>query len=150
MHTGVLAGYPVRDMKVRVFDGSYHDVDSDSASFELCAKAGFREAGKKAKPVILEPIMKVEVITPEQYMGDVTGDLNRRRGLLEGMDTKGGAQVIKAKVPLSEMFGYVTQLRSLSSGRASNVMEFSHYNPAPNNIAEEVMAKNKGKMVSED
>jgi elongation factor G len=150
MNTGVLAGYPVRDMKIRVFDGSYHDVDSDSASFELCAKAGFREAGRKAKPVILEPIMKVEVITPEQYMGDVTGDLNRRRGLLEGMDSRNGAQVIKAKVPLSEMFGYVTQLRSLSSGRASNVMEFSHYSPAPNNIAEEVMAKNKGKMVSTD
>ncbi|MFM2387358.1 MAG: elongation factor [Bacteroidota bacterium] len=150
MGTGVLAGYPVEHMKIRVFDGSYHDVDSDSASFELCAKAGFREAGKKAKPVILEPIMKVEVITPEQYMGDVTGDLNRRRGLLEGMDTKGGAQVIKAKVPLSEMFGYVTQLRSLSSGRASNVMEFSHYSPAPANISAEVMAKSKGKLVSEE
>jgi elongation factor G len=149
MNNGVLAGYPVEHMKVRIFDGSYHDVDSDSASFEMCAKAAFREAGKKAKPVLLEPIMKVEVITPDQYMGDVTGDLNRRRGLLEGMDTKAGAQVIKAKVPLSEMFGYVTQLRSLTSGRASNVMEFSHYSPAPNNVAEEVMAKNKGKHNSE-
>lgn len=144
MSNGVLAGYPVDNMKVRVFDGSYHDVDSDSMSFELCARSGFREAGRKAKPVLLEPIMKVEVITPEQYMGDVTGDLNRRRGILEGMDSKAGAQVIKAKVPLSEMFGYVTQLRSLTSGRASNVMEFSHYAPAPNNIAEEVIARSKG------
>jgi elongation factor G len=150
MSTGVLAGYPVVSMKVRVFDGSYHDVDSDSASFEMCAKSAFREAGRRAKPVLLEPIMKVEVITPDQYMGDVTGDLNRRRGLLEGMDTKAGAQVIKAKVPLSEMFGYVTQLRSLSSGRASNVMEFSHYAPAPNNVAEEIIAKNKGKQKSDD
>jgi elongation factor G len=150
MTTGVLAGYPMDNMKVRIFDGSYHDVDSDSASFEMCAKAGFREAGRKAKPVLLEPIMKVEVITPDQYMGDVSGDISRRRGLLEGMDTKAGAQVIKAKVPLSEMFGYVTQLRSLTSGRASNIMEFSHYAPAPNNIAEEVMAKTRSKKIVED
>jgi elongation factor G len=145
MTTGVLASYPVDNMKVRVFDGSFHAVDSDSMSFELCAKQGFREAARKAKPVLLEPIMKIEVITPDQYMGDVTGDLNRRRGMLEGMDSKAGAQVIKAKVPLSEMFGYVTQLRSLSSGRATSTMEFSHYSPAPNNIAEEVVAKVKGK-----
>ena len=145
MTTGVLASYPVESMKVRIFDGSFHQVDSDSMSFELCAKQGFREAARKAKPVLLEPIMRVEVITPEQYMGDVTGDLNRRRGMLEGMDSRAGAQVIKAKVPLSEMFGYVTQLRSLSSGRASSTMEFSHYNPAPNNIAEEVIARVKGK-----
>ena len=145
MNNGVLANYPVEHMRVRVFDGSFHQVDSDSMSFELCARSGFREAARKAKPVLLEPIMKVEVITPEQYMGDVTGDLNRRRGLLEGMDSRAGAQVIKAKVPLSEMFGYVTQLRSLSSGRATSTMEFSHYSPAPNNIAEEVIAKVKGK-----
>jgi len=149
MTTGVLAGYPVDNMKVRIFDGSFHNVDSDAMSFELCAKSGFREAGRKAKPVLLEPIMKVEVTTPDQYMGDVTGDLNRRRGLMEGMDTRGNAQVIKAKVPLSEMFGYVTQLRSLSSGRAASTMEFDHYAPAPNNIAEEVIAKNKGKVKSE-
>jgi elongation factor G len=148
MNNGVLAGYPLEHMKVRIYDGSYHDVDSDSASFELCARAGFRTAGKKAKPVLLEPIMKVEVTTPDQYMGDVTGDLNRRRGMLEGMDSRAGAQVIKAKVPLSEMFGYVTQLRSITSGRASNSMEFSHYASAPNNIAEEVIAKNKGKISS--
>ncbi|QNA43251.1 elongation factor G [Lacibacter sediminis] len=146
MGNGVLANYPMVDMKVRVFDGSYHDVDSDAMSFELCAKSGFREAGRKAKPTLLEPIMKVEVVTPDQYMGDVTGDLNRRRGMLEGMDTKGNAQVIRAKVPLSEMFGYVTQLRSLSSGRATSTMEFSHYAPAPNNVAEEVIAKVKGKV----
>jgi len=150
MTAGVLAGYPVNNMKVRVFDGSYHDVDSDSMSFELCAKSGFREAGRKAKPQLLEPIMKVEVLTPDQYMGDVTGDLNRRRGMLEGMDSRANLQVIKAKVPLSEMFGYVTQLRSLSSGRATSTMEFSHYNPAPNNIAEEVIAKSKGKVKVED
>jgi elongation factor G len=150
MATGVLAGYPVNNMKVRVFDGSYHDVDSDAMSFELCAKAAFREAGRKAKPTLLEPIMKVEVLTPDQYMGDVTGDLNRRRGMLEGMDSRANLQVIKAKVPLSEMFGYVTQLRSLSSGRATSTMEFSHYNPAPNNVAEEVMAKNKGKVKIEE
>ncbi len=146
MTTGVLAGYPMENMKINVKDGSFHQVDSDAMSFELCAKQGYREAGRKAKPVLLEPIMKVEVLTPDQYMGDVTGDLNRRRGMLEGMDSKHGVQVIKAKVPLSEMFGYVTQLRSLSSGRATSTMEFSHYNPAPNNIAEEVIAKAKGKV----
>lgn len=150
MTTGVLAGYPVETMKVRVFDGSFHQVDSDAMSFELCAKSGFREAGRKAKPVLLEPIMKVEVVTPDQYMGDVTGDLNRRRGMMEGMDSRANLQVIKAKVPLSEMFGYVTQLRSMSSGRATSTMEFSHYAPAPNNIAEEVIAKNKGKVKVED
>ncbi|HUX85257.1 MAG TPA: elongation factor G [Chitinophagaceae bacterium] len=146
MVNGVLANYPVNNMKVRVFDGSFHAVDSDSMSFELAAKGGFRESARKAGPVLLEPIMKVEVVTPDQYMGDVTGDLNRRRGILEGMDSKGGAQVIRAKVPLSEMFGYVTQLRSLSSGRATSIMEFSHYSPAPANIAEEVIAKVRGKV----
>jgi elongation factor G len=150
MNTGVLAAYPVESMKVRVFDGSFHAVDSDAMSFELCARGGFRNAGRKAKPVLLEPIMKVEVTTPDQYMGDVTGDLNRRRGMLEGMDSRGGLQVIKAKVPLSEMFGYVTQLRSLSSGRATSTMEFSHYSPAPNSVSEEVMAKQKGKLKVEE
>src|SRR3984885_6606336 len=150
MTTGVLAGYPMESMRVKVFDGSFHQVDSDAMSFELCAKGGFREAGRKAKPVLLEPIMKVEVLTPDQYMGDVTGDLNRRRGMLEGMDSKHGVQVIKAKVPLSEMFGYVTQLRSLSSGRATSTMEFSHYAPAPTNVAETVIAKQKGKAKIEE
>jgi len=150
MTSGVLAGYPIESMKIRVFDGGFHPVDSDAMSFELAAKAGFRHAGGKAKPTLLEPIMKVEVTTPDQYMGDVTGDLNRRRGMMEGMDSRNNAQVIKAKVPLSEMFGYVTQLRSLSSGRAASTMEFSHYTPAPNNIAEEVIAKNKGKVKTDD
>lgn len=144
MVNGVLAGYPMTNMKVRIFDGSYHDVDSDAMSFEICARSGFREGGRKAKPILLEPIMKVEVLTPDQYMGDVTGDLNRRRGVLEGMDSRANLQVIKAKVPLSEMFGYVTQLRSMSSGRATSTMEFSHYAPAPHNVAEEVIAKAKG------
>src|ERR1051325_8947897 len=144
MTTGVLAGFPLENLKVRIFDGSFHQVDSDAMSFELCAKSGYREAGRTAKPIILEPIMKVEVVTPDQYMGDVTGDLNRRRAMLAGMDNRNNLQVIKAKVPLSEMFGYVTQLRSLSSGRASSTMEFSHYAPAPRNIEEEVVAKAKG------
>ncbi len=148
MTTGVLAGFPVENMKITVIDGSFHNVDSDAMSFELCAKSGYREAARKAKPIILEPIMKVEVLTPDQYMGDVTGDLNRRRAMLEGMDSRANLQVIKAKVPLSEMFGYVTQLRSLSSGRASSTMEFSHYAQAPRNIEEEVIAKIKGKQTA--
>jgi elongation factor G len=145
MSNGVLAGYPVDSLKVRLFDGSYHNVDSDSLSFEICAKIAFKEACRKANPVLLEPIMKIEVVTPDDYMGDVMGDLNRRRGQLEGMDTRAGAQVIKAKVPLSEMFGYVTTLRTISSGRATSTMEFSHYAEAPRNVAEEVIAKAKGK-----
>ncbi len=149
MNNGVLAGYPLDNLRIRLFDGSFHNVDSDAVAFEQCARSAFREAGKKTKPQILEPIMKVEVITPEQYMGDVTGDLNRRRAMLEGMDTRNNAQVIKAKVPLSEMFGYVTQLRSLSSGRASSVMEFSHYAAAPKNVEEEVIAKAKGQVSAE-
>jgi elongation factor G len=145
MVNGVLAGYPIQTMKVVLTDGSYHDVDSDSLSFEICAKTAFREAVPKAKPVLLEPIMKVEVLTPEQNMGDVVGDLNKRRGQIEGMDSRAGVQVVKAKVPLSEMFGYVTQLRTITSGRASSTMEFSHYADAPRNIADDVIAKAKGK-----
>jgi elongation factor G len=145
MANGVLAGYSMDSLKVRLVDGSYHNVDSDSLSFEICAKLAYKEACKKAKPILLEPIMKVEVVTPEQYMGDVVGDLNKRRGQMEGMDSRAGAQVIKAKVPLSEMFGYVTTLRTITSGRASSTMEFSHYAETPRNIAEEVIAKVKGK-----
>ena len=145
MANGVLAGYPVQTMKVVLTDGSYHDVDSDSLSFEICAKTAYREALPKAKPILLEPIMKVEVLTPEQNMGDVVGDLNKRRGQIEGMDSRAGVQVVKAKVPLSEMFGYVTQLRTITSGRASSTMEFSHYAEAPRSTAEEVIAKAKGK-----
>ncbi len=145
MNSGVLAGYQVEDLKVRLFDGSFHAVDSDAMSFEICAKYAFREACRKAKPILLEPIMKVEIVSPEEYTGDVVGDMNRRRGQLESMEMKANAQVIKAKVPLSEMFGYVTQLRTISSGRATSIMEFSHYAPAPNAVAEEVIAKAKGR-----
>ena len=145
MVNGVLAGYPLQTLKIRLIDGSYHTVDSDSLSFEICARTAFRESLPKCKPVLLEPIMKLEVITPDQNMGDVVGDLNRRRGQVEGMDSKAGAQVVKAKVPLSEMFGYVTQLRTITSGRASSTMEFSHYAEVPRNIGEEVIAKAKGK-----
>lgn len=145
MVNGVLAGYPVDTLKVRLIDGSYHNVDSDALSFEICARTAFREALPKAKPVLLEPIMKVEVLTPEQNMGDVVGDLNKRRGQIEGMDSRAGSQVIKAKVPLSEMFGYVTTLRTITSGRATSTMEFSHYAEAPKNTADEVIAKAKGK-----
>ena len=145
MANGVLAGYPVDSLKVRVYDGSYHAVDSDAMSFEIAAKIAFREACRKANPVLLEPIMKIEILTPEEYMGDVIGDLNKRRGQLDGMDSRAGAQVIKARVPLSEMFGYVTQLRTLSSGRASSTMEFDHYAETPRNVSEEVLAKVNGK-----
>lgn len=141
LSNGVLAGFPVTGLKVRLFDGSFHPVDSDSLSFEIAARAAFREACRKAAPILLEPIMKVEVITPDEYMGDVMGDLNKRRGQLQGMDTRGGAQVIKALVPLGEMFGYVTVLRTLTSGRATSTMEFSHYAEAPKNISDEVLAK---------
>ena len=143
---GVLAGYPVTGMKVRLIDGSFHAVDSDALSFELAARNAFREALPKCKPVLMEPIMKIEVLTPEENMGDVMGDLNRRRGQLQGMDTRAGAQVIKALVPLSEMFGYVTQLRTITSGRATSTMEFDHYEPAPKGVQEEVIAKAKGKV----
>ncbi len=144
MNNGVLAGYPVDNMKVTLTDGSFHAVDSDSLSFELCAKMAYRAALPKCSPVILEPMMKIEVVTPEENMGDVVGDLNRRRGLIEGMDDRAGSKVVKAKVPLSEMFGYVTQLRTITSGRATSSMEFSHYAEAPKNISEDVIAKSKG------
>ncbi len=144
MKNGPLAGYTIDSMKVTLTDGSFHPVDSDSLSFELAAKMAFRESAKKASPVILEPIMKVEVTTPEENMGDVVGDLNKRRGQVEGMDSRAGAQIIRAKVPLSEMFGYVTALRTITSGRATSSMEFSHYAETPRNIADEVIAKVKG------
>ncbi len=144
MSNGPLAGYGIDRMKVRLFDGSFHAVDSDSLSFEIAARGGFREAARQAGPVLLEPIMKLEVVTPEEYMGDVMGDLNRRRGQMEGVDERAGSQVIKAKVPLAEMFGYVTVLRTITSGRATSSMEFSHYEETPRNIAEEVLKKVKG------
>ncbi|MEO0581093.1 MAG: elongation factor G [Bacteroidota bacterium] len=144
MAEGVLAGFPVEDLKVRLFFGSFHQVDSDQLSFELAAKLAFREAGKKAKPILKEPIMAVEVVTPEDYMGNVVGDLNKRRGKIDEMGDRGNSKVVKAKVPLSELFGYVTDLRTISSGRASSTMQFSHYEAAPGNIQEAVVAKVKG------
>lgn len=146
MKNGVLAGYEMDSMMVTLRDGSFHAVDSDQLSFEIAAKTAFRNALPKATPALLEPIMKLEVMTPEENMGDIVGDLNRRRGQMEGMDDKAGAKIIKAKVPLSEMFGYVTSLRTISSGRASSTMEFSHYAEAPKNVAEEVIAKVHGKV----
>ena len=144
MENGPLAGFPIQNMKVRLYDGSFHDVDSDSLSFELASRIGFRESTKKASPVLLEPIMSVEVVTPDEFTGGVTGDLNKRRGIMKGMDMKGNAQIIKADVPLSELFGYVTDLRTLSSGRASASLTFSHYNNVPKNIADEIIKKNNG------
>ncbi|MBP6230270.1 MAG: elongation factor G [Paludibacteraceae bacterium] len=147
MRNGVLAGYPVDRLKVVVVDGSYHPVDSDQLSFEICAQIAFKTACAKAKPVLLEPIMKMEVITPEESMGDVIGDLNKRRGQVEGMDTtRAGARIVKAKVPLSETFGYVTSLRTISSGRATSSMEFSHFAEVSTSIAKEVVAEAKGKV----
>jgi elongation factor G len=145
MDNGILAGYGIDSMKVRIYDGQTHAVDSKPLAFELCAKEGFREAATKAAPVLLEPIMKLEIITPDEYTGSVIGDLNRRRGLPKNQETKtGGAITISAEVPLSEMFGYVTQLRTLTSGRANSTMEFSHYAPAPKSVADDVIAKSKG------
>jgi len=146
MANGVLAGYELVSLKITLLDGSFHPVDSDALSFEMAAKIGYKEAAQKAKPVLLEPIMKLEVVTPEEYMGDIIGDLNRRRGQVEGMESRAGARVIEAKVPLSEQFGYVTVLRTLSSGRASSSMEFSHYAEVPKGIAKEVIEKSNGKV----
>ena len=144
MDNGVLAGFPIDSMKVRLFDGSYHDVDSDALSFELCAKLAFKSAVKQAAPELLEPIMRLDVITPEENMGDIIGDLNRRRGQVEGMEDKSGSKLVKAKVPLSEMFGYVTDLRTISSGRATSTMEFYSFQTAPKNISETVISETTG------
>ena len=144
MTNGVLAGYPLNSMKVKLYDGSYHDVDSDALSFEICAQIAFKAAARQANPKILEPIMKLTVITPEDNMGDVIGDLNRRRGQVEGMDDKAGAKVVNGKVPLSEMFGYITDLRTITSGRATSTMEFFNFVEAPRNISDEVIKKVKG------
>lgn len=144
MVNGPLAGYPIDNMKVRLFHGSYHDVDSDSLSFELAARLGFKEAASKCGPQLLEPIMGVEVVSPDEYTGSVTGDLNRRRGIMRGMDSRAGAQVIKADVPLKELFGYITDLRTLTSGRASASLTFSHYAPVPKNLADKVIEEVKG------
>jgi elongation factor G len=143
METGVVAGYPVVDLRATLYDGSFHEVDSSEMAFKIAASMALKDGVRKGRPQILEPIMKVEVTVPEDFMGSVLGDLNSRRGRVEGMDARGNAQVIRAQVPLSNMFGYATDLRSMTSGRANYSMEFSHYEPLPNSLAEEIMAKNK-------
>ncbi len=143
MENGVIAGYPVVDVKVTLYDGSYHEVDSSEMAFKIAGSMGFKEGARKAKPALLEPVMKVEVVTPEEYMGDVMGDLNRRRGLVQGMDDSPSGKIIRAEVPLGEMFGYATDLRSATQGRATYSMEFAKYNEAPTSIAEAVIKKSQ-------
>lgn len=145
LNNGPLAGFPVDGLKVTLLDGSYHPVDSDALSFEIAAKQAFRKSARQAAPVLLEPIMSAEVVTPEEYMGDITSDFNKRRGQVEGMEAKAGARVIKAKVPLAEQFGYVTVLRTLTSGRATVTMEFSHYEPVETNLSNKILEKISGK-----
>jgi elongation factor G len=146
MSNGPLAGFPVDSLKVTLRDGSFHPVDSDQLSFEICARQAFRNAASKAGPKLLEPIMNLEIVTPEEYMGDIIADLNRRRGEVSGMVAKGNAKVISANVPLAEQFGYVTVLRTLSSGRATSSMEFSHYQEVPKNLAEKVLENVQGRV----
>ena len=144
METGVLAGYPMRDVRVTLTDGSYHDVDSNEMAFKIAASMAFQDACKRADPVLLEPIMKVEVLVPQEYMGDVIGNLNGRRGKIQGIKVRAGSQAIDAAVPLSEMFGYATDLRSRTQGRATYSMEFEQYEQVPKQIAEAIIAKNRG------
>jgi elongation factor G len=143
MQNGVIAGYPVVDCKVTLYDGSYHDVDSSEIAFKIAGSMAFREGAAKAKPVLLEPMMKVEVVTPEEYMGDVNGDLNRRRGILQGLEDAPAGKIVRAEVPLAEMFGYATQLRSMSQGRATYTMEFAHYAEVPASVADSII-KDRG------
>ena len=140
----MLAGFPLVDVKVSLLDGAYHDVDSSELAFKIAGSMAFKEAARKAAPVLLEPMMSVEVTTPEDFMGDVIGDLNSRRGQIQSMDERAGARVVKALVPLSEMFGYVGDLRSKTQGRASYSMEFDSYAQVPNNVATEIVAKSRG------
>jgi elongation factor G len=140
MSRGILAGFPVVDVKVELLDGSYHDVDSSEMAYKFAASIGFQESAKKADPVILEPIMKVEVTTPEEFLGDVMGDLNSRRGTILGTSDRGMAKIVDARVPLAELFGYATDLRSMTQGRASYAMEPSHYYKVPKNVADEIIA----------
>ena len=143
MSRGFLAGFPMVDISVDLYDGSYHDVDSSEIAFKIAASMAFQEAAKSAKPVILEPIMRVEVIVPEQFMGDITGNISGKRGQIEGMEERGLLKVVKAKVPLSEMFGYTTTLRSMTEGRGSMTMEFDHYDTVPKNVADDIIASRK-------
>ena len=147
MVNGPLASYPVEAMRVRLFHGSFHDVDSDALAFELAARIGYKEAAKKSFPALMEPIMAVEVTTPDEFTGAVTGDLNRRRGLMKGIEAKRGVQIVKADVPLAALFGYVTDLRTITSGRASATLTFSHYEKVPKNLAESIIEKAKGTAV---
>jgi len=140
---GILAGYPIVDVSVDLYDGSYHEVDSSEIAFKIAASQAFQEAAQKARPVILEPIMKVEVVVPEQFMGDITGNISGKRGAIEGMEDRGMNKVVNAKVPLSEMFGYTTTLRSMTEGRGSMTMEFDHYEVVPGNVAQEIIASRK-------
>jgi elongation factor G len=144
MNNGVLAGYPMVDIRVSLLDGSYHEVDSNEMAFKICASIAVKDAVSKAKPILLEPIMKVEVVVPLDFMGDVIGDLSSRRGKVKGMLERSGAQVIAAEVPLSEMFGYSTTLRSMSQGRATYTMQFSHYERVPGAVSEEVVSRKAG------
>jgi elongation factor G len=143
---GILAGFPMSDLKVTLYDGSYHDVDSSEMAFKIAGSLGVKEAVKRAKPVLLEPIMAVEVVVPEEYMGDVIGDLNSRRGRIEGMELRGTTQIIKSSVPLAEMFGYATELRSRTQGRGSFTMHFGKYEDVPGSISEEIVSKVQGKI----
>ncbi len=145
---GVLAGYPIDDVRVELYDGSYHDVDSSEMAFKIAGSMAFQDAAKKAKPVLLEPIMRVEVVVPKEHMGDVMGNLSSRRGQIQSQEDRGGTQIIAARVPLSEMFGYATDLRSRTQGRATYSMHFDRYEPAPQNVSEEVVARMQGKMTS--
>ncbi len=144
MQNGVLAGYPIEDVDVTLYDGSFHDVDSNEMAFKLAASMGFKAGARAADPAILEPMMKVEVEVPEDYMGDVVGDLNRRRGQVNNMGDRAGNKIVDAFVPLSEMFGYSTDLRSATQGRATYAMEFDHYAEVPRNVAEEIIKKRNG------
>jgi elongation factor G len=144
MQNGVLAGYPIEDIDVTLYDGSYHDVDSNEMAFKLAASMGFKEGARKADPAILEPLMKVEVEVPEDFMGDVIGDLNRRRGQVTNMGDRAGNKIVDAFVPLAEMFGYSTDLRSATQGRATYSMEFDHYEEVPRNVSEEIIKKRNG------
>jgi len=148
MEGGVLAGYPMVDIKATLYDGSYHDVDSNEMAFKIAGSMAFKEAARKASPVILEPVMAVEVVTPEDYAGAIMGDLSSRRGRIEGMEHRAGSQVIKAIVPLAEMFGYATHMRSSTQGRAEYSMHFARYEEAPRHVAEEIIAKTQGKTAS--
>jgi elongation factor G len=142
---GVLAGYPIDDVRIELYDGSYHDVDSSEMAFKIAGSMAFQDAAKRAKPVLLEPVMRVEVVVPKEYMGDVMGNLSSRRGQIQSQEDRGGTQIIQARVPLSEMFGYATDLRSRTQGRATYSMHFDRYEPAPHNVSEEVVARMQGK-----